>query len=49
MSAIHDPVQYSGQQRASHARKLLVPVYRFTAGFDTADLVSAKRLLESLR
>jgi len=32
------------------ARKLLAIVYRrFTEGFDTADLVTAKALLQSLR
>jgi len=38
------------QQRVSQARKLLAPVYRrFTEGFETADLVEAKNLLDSLR
>jgi hypothetical protein len=34
----------------TQARKLLETVYRrFTEGFDTADLVTAKALLQSLR
>jgi predicted ATPase/DNA-binding winged helix-turn-helix (wHTH) protein len=38
------------QQRVSHARKLLAPVYRrFTEGFGTADLIAAKVLLASVR
>jgi predicted ATPase len=38
------------QRRTSQARKLLSAVYRrFSEGFDTADLVTAKTLLESLR
>jgi predicted ATPase len=38
------------QGKTSQARKLLGPVYRrFTEGFDTADLVTAKALLQSLR
>jgi len=33
----------------TEARKVLAPVYRrFTEGFDTADLVSAKALLDAL-
>jgi predicted ATPase/DNA-binding winged helix-turn-helix (wHTH) protein len=41
---------WRGQQRAGQARKLLAPVYRrFTEGFGTADLVTAKTLLQSLR
>jgi predicted ATPase/DNA-binding winged helix-turn-helix (wHTH) protein len=41
---------WRGQQRASQARKLLAPVYRrFTEGFETADLVAAKALLDSVR
>src|SRR6266542_4324770 len=37
---------WRGQQRASHARKLLGPVYRrFTEGFETPDLIAAKALL----
>jgi tetratricopeptide (TPR) repeat protein len=41
---------WRGQQRVSQARKLLAPVYRrFTEGFGTADLVSAKMLLQTLR
>jgi predicted ATPase len=41
---------WRGQQRVSHARKLLAPVYRrFTEGFGTADLVTAKTLLQTLR
>ena len=38
------------QRRTGQARKLLAPVYRrFTEGFNTADLVDAKALLETLR
>jgi predicted ATPase len=41
---------WRGQQRASHARKLLAPVYRrFTEGFGAADLIAAKALLDSVR
>jgi predicted ATPase len=41
---------WRGQQRVSQARKLLAPVYRrFTEGFGTADLVTAKTLLQTLR
>jgi predicted ATPase len=37
------------QQRIREAHNLLKPVYaRFTEGFGTADLVTAKRLLEQL-
>jgi len=40
---------WRGQQRVSQARKLLSPVYRrFTEGFETADLVAAKALLDSV-
>jgi predicted ATPase len=39
-----------GQDRRIEALALLQPVYdRFTEGFDTADLKSAKRLLETLQ
>ena len=38
-----------GQNRIDEARQLLAPVYgRFTEGFGTADLQSAKRLLDEL-
>ena len=38
------------QHKTPQARKLLAPIYRrFTEGFDTADLVTAKALLQSLR
>ncbi len=38
------------QGRGEEARALLAPVYtRFTEGFDTADLVAAKSLLEQLK
>jgi predicted ATPase/DNA-binding winged helix-turn-helix (wHTH) protein len=41
---------WRGQQRVTQARKLLGPVYRrFTEGFETADLVAAKALLDSVR
>jgi len=41
---------WRGQQRVNQARKLLEPVYRrFTEGFETADLVAAKALLDSVR
>src|SRR4029077_19551432 len=41
---------WRGQQRVSQARKLLAPIYRrFTEGFGTADLVTAKTLLQTLR
>jgi predicted ATPase len=38
------------ERRTSEARKLLAPVYRrFKEGFETADLVAAKALLDTLR
>jgi hypothetical protein len=38
------------QGKTTQARKLLSSVYRrFTEGFDTADLVTAKTLLQSLK
>jgi predicted ATPase len=38
------------QGKTTQARKLLAIVYRrFAEGFDTADLVTAKALLQSLR
>jgi len=38
------------QRKMSQARALLAAVYRrFTEGFDTADVVTAKTLLESIR
>ena len=38
------------QGKTTQARKLLATVYRrFTEGFDTADLVAAKALIQSLR
>jgi len=38
------------QRRVNEARKLLRPVHRrFTEGFETADLIAAKALLDSLR
>jgi predicted ATPase len=41
---------WRGQQRVSQARKLLGPVYRrFTEGFETADLVTARAFLASVR
>jgi len=41
---------YQRQGRTTHARKALAPIYgRFTEGFETADLVTAKALLQSLR
>jgi predicted ATPase len=41
---------WRGQQRVSQARELLGPVYRrFTEGFETADLIDAKALLDSVR
>jgi predicted ATPase len=41
---------WRGQQRVNQARKLLGPVYRrFTEGFETADLIAAKALLDSVR
>jgi hypothetical protein len=41
---------WRGQQRVSHARKLLAPVYRrFTEGLGTADLIAAKAFLASVR
>src|SRR5882724_6961085 len=41
---------WRGQQRVTQARKLLGPVYRrFTEGFETADLIAAKALLDSIR
>jgi hypothetical protein len=40
---------WRGQQRVSQARKL-APVYRrFTEGFRTADLITAKALLAPVR
>jgi predicted ATPase len=39
-----------GQGRSADATALLQPVYdRFTEGFDTADLKTAKALLDTLR
>jgi predicted ATPase len=36
--------------RTTHARKVLAPVYRrFTEGLGTADLMTAKALLDTLR
>ena len=41
---------WQNRRRAAEARELLHPVYhRFTEGFDTADLKSAKALLDILR
>jgi predicted ATPase len=41
---------WRGQQRVNQARRLLGPVYRrFTEGFETADLIAAKALLDSVR
>jgi predicted ATPase/DNA-binding winged helix-turn-helix (wHTH) protein len=41
---------WEGQRRTSQARKVLRPVYeRFTEGFNTADLISARALLDGLR
>jgi tetratricopeptide (TPR) repeat protein len=41
---------WRGQERVTQARKLLGPVYRrFTEGFETADLIAAKALLDSVR
>jgi len=41
---------WRGQQRVTQARRLLAPVYRrFTEGFETADLIAAKALLDSFR
>jgi predicted ATPase len=38
-----------GQDRPTEARQVLAPVYdRFTEGFDTADLIAAKKLLGEL-
>jgi predicted ATPase len=38
------------QRRTSEAGKLLAPVYRrFKEGFKTADLITAKALLDTLR
>ena len=38
------------QRRTSQARKVLEPVYRrFKEGFKTADLITAKALLDALR
>jgi hypothetical protein len=40
----------SPKRKTSQARTLLATVYRrFTEGFDTADVVTAKTLLESFR
>jgi predicted ATPase/DNA-binding winged helix-turn-helix (wHTH) protein len=40
---------WRGQQRVNQARRLLGPVYRrFTEGFETADLIAAKALLDSV-
>jgi predicted ATPase len=37
------------QRRQSEARELLAPLYGwFTEGFDTPDLIDAKRLLDEL-
>ena len=41
---------WRNRRRTADARELLLPVYhRFTEGFDTADLKSAKALLDILR
>ena len=41
---------WRGQQRVTQARELLGPVYRrFTEGFETADLIAARALLDSVR
>jgi predicted ATPase len=41
---------YRGQGRAADAIASLRPIYdRFTEGFDTADLLAAKALLDTLR
>jgi predicted ATPase len=41
---------WRGQQRVNQACRLLGPVYRrFTEGFETADLIAAKALLDSVR
>ncbi len=41
---------YHRQGRTTQARKVLAPVYRrFTEGFQTADLLAAKALLDALR
>ena len=41
---------WHARRRTRQARSLLLPVYRrFTEGLDTADLVSAKALLDTLR
>ena len=41
---------YHRQGRTTQARKVLTPVYRrFTEGFETADLLAAKALLDALR
>jgi predicted ATPase len=38
------------RQRASEARKLLAPIYRrFSEGFETADLIAARALLDAVR
>jgi predicted ATPase len=38
-----------GQSRAGEARAVLTPVYaRFTEGFESADLIAARQLLDSL-
>ena len=40
---------WRGQGKRDEARELLAPVYGwFTEGFDTADLIAAKALLEQL-
>jgi predicted ATPase len=40
---------WHNQSRSDEAREVLAPVYdRFTEGFDTADLKSAKSILEDL-
>jgi predicted ATPase len=41
---------WRGEERAEEARELIVSVYsRFTEGFGTADLRSAKTLIDDLR
>jgi predicted ATPase len=41
---------WSGHHRAADGLELLAPVYaKFTEGFDSSDLMAAKRLLDELR
>ncbi len=49
LTAVNRPAPKYSQGKITEARDLLAPVYNcFTKGFDTADLMEAKALLEEL-